>query len=140
MNTSHLLYPFIRQTLRLYPYFVYCDQCCNKCRGEDISFPYSIDDRDLILNEIVDLTQKSHRVYNDNQNNPDLSLSILAKSFAYAAYDSKEQLEVTDIISSIEDCDRIYATAKSTTINRIKNCKKSESDDKKNKVIKLEFE
>lgn len=105
-----------------------------------ISFPYSIDDRDLILNEIVDLTQKSHRVYNDNQNNPDLSLSILAKSFAYAAYDSKEQLEVTDIISSIEDCDRIYATAKSTTINRIKNCKKSESDDKKNKVIKLEFE
>ena len=33
---SHL-YPFIHwRTLRLYPYFVYCEQCCNKCRSEDI--------------------------------------------------------------------------------------------------------
>lgn len=105
----------------------------------NMEFPYSFEDRKAILEEIIELTNRSHRVYNDNQNNPDLSLSIVSKAFAYAAYDSKDKIDAADFISAIEDCDRVYDNAKERSINRLKKYKNNSSPKDEPKVIKLEF-
>ena len=104
----------------------------------DIGFNFDYETRKTIINEIIKLTNKSHRVYNDNQNNPDLSISIISKTFAYAAYDGKDNVEVDDIINAIDDSNRIYDEAKVMTKNHLRKIEPLK-EKPKTKIIKLDF-
>ena len=94
--------------------------------------------RNEIVNVILNATKKSHRVYNDIVNNPDLSISIIDKAFAFAkVYDSKI-ITSEHFIESFECCDRIYDTAKESAITNLKRLD-VDTAKTKNKILKIDF-
>lgn len=73
-----------------------------------------------IVSIILESTEKGHRVYNDIVNNPDLSISIVDKAFAFAQVYDSEFITVNHFIESFEYCDRIYDFSKSQAIAKLK--------------------
>ena len=80
---------------------------------------------DIITEELINLTSKKNRTYNDIENNPSLVISIIDKAFAEAKLLDNEYLEVGNIIYGIKSCNRLYNTSKETTINNIINLTKT---------------
>ena len=80
---------------------------------------------DSIIEELIKLTSKKNRTYNDIENNPSLVISIIDKAFAEAKLLDNEYLEIGNIIYGIKSCNRLYNTSKETTINNIINLTKT---------------
>lgn len=80
---------------------------------------------DIITEELINLTSKKNRTYNDIENNPSLVISIIDKAFAEAKLLDNEYLEIDNIIYGIKSCNRLYNTSKETTINNIINLNKT---------------
>lgn len=80
---------------------------------------------DITIEELIKLTNKKNRTYNDIENNPSLVISIIDKAFAEAKLLDNEYLEVDNIIYGIKSCNRLYNTSKETTINNIINLTKT---------------
>ena len=80
---------------------------------------------DSIIEELIKLTSKKNRTYNDIENNPSLVISIIDKAFAEAKLLDNEYLEIDNIIYGIKSCNRLYNTSKETTINNIINLNKT---------------
>ena len=80
---------------------------------------------DIITEELIKLTSKKNRIYNDIENNPSLVISIIDKAFAESKLLDNEYLEVDNIIYGINSCNRLYNTSKETTINNIINLTKA---------------
>lgn len=80
---------------------------------------------DSIIEELIKLTSKKNRTYNDIENNPSLVISIIDKAFAESKLLDNEYLEVGNIIYGINSCNRLYNTSKETTINNIINLNKT---------------
>ena len=78
------------------------------------------EEADYVLNELIDLTSKSHRNYQDSVNNPDLIISIITRSFAIAKYYNKQVVDINDIIEAINDNDRLYQGYKNRIISHLK--------------------
>ncbi len=82
-----------------------------------------------VIDELINVTQQSKRVYSDLRCNPDLVLTIVEKSFAYALYNNRDMVLGDDIISAVMDCDVIYQSVREETRDKIKqklNTKKME--------------
>ena len=67
---------------------------------------------DIITEELINLTSKKNRTYNDIENNPSLVISIIDKAFAEAKLLDNEYLEIDNIIYGIKSCNRLYNTSK----------------------------
>lgn len=107
------------------------------CLKDGISFENEFI-RNEILNTILSATEKSHRIYNDIVNNPDLAISIIDKAFAFAkVYDSKF-ITLEHFIESFECCDRIYDSIKEQTITKLRNLDTSMSKPLQ-RVLKIDF-
>ena len=91
---------------------------------------------DIIIEELIKLTSKKNRTYNDIENNPSLVISIIDKAFAESKLLDNEYLEINNIIYGIKSCNRLYNTSKETTINNIINLTKTKSKTL-SKVIEL---
>lgn len=78
----------------------------------EIKFDFNNYDKQRIIDFIVSTTNNKARVYNDKGNNPDLSLSILKKSFAIAAFNDSNFVKIEDIAEAIMSCDRLYETVR----------------------------
>ena len=91
---------------------------------------------DIITEELINLTSKKNRTYNDIENNPSLVISIIDKAFAEAKLLDNEYLEIDNIIYGINSCNRLYNTPKETTINNLINLTKVKPKSLK-KVIEL---
>lgn len=91
-----------------------------------------------IVSIILESTEKSHRVYNDVVNNPDLSISIVDKAFAFAqVYDSKF-ITTEHFIESFEYCDRIYETSRNRAITRLRHLNQDVSKPT-SKILRIDF-
>ena len=90
-----------------------------------------------IIEIIIEITKKEHRRQDDDMNNPDLAISILDNSFAYAVCSNNNELEIDNIISSIEGSNRIYGFARGIAINNIKALKNSKDIKPKGLIINL---
>ena len=88
----------------------------------------------MIINHIVNSTHKKHRVYNDNINNPDLSLTILKKAFAYASLYDVDKIEVEHVADAIRTCERIY---EETRYKRANNLLTAVNEKKENEPVTL---
>ena len=77
--------------------------------------------RKEIINIIMSATEKKHRVYDDMTNNPDLSISIIDKSFAFAKVYDSEFISQEHFIESFTYCDRLYKSAREQAISKLKN-------------------
>lgn len=73
-----------------------------------------------IVRIILESTEKGHRVYNDIVNNPDLSISIVDKAFAFAQVYDSDFITPAHFIESFEYCDRIYDFSKNKAIAKLK--------------------
>lgn len=91
---------------------------------------------DITIEELIKLTNKKNRTYNDIENNPSLVISIIDKAFAESKLLDNEYLEVDNIIYGINSCNRLYNTSKETTINNLINLTKVKPKTLK-KVIEL---
>lgn len=89
-----------------------------------------------IIDIILTATCKKHRTYDDIVNNPDLTVSIIDKAFAYAKVLDSEELEIKNFIKSLEMCDRIYETAKDNAVEELKALSEPR-EDKNNQYIKI---
>ena len=80
---------------------------------------------DITIEELIKLTNKKNRTYNDIENNPSLVISIIDKAFAESKLLDNEYLTIDNIIYGINSCNRLYNTSKETTINNIINLNKT---------------
>lgn len=94
--------------------------------------------RNGIVNIILSATEKSHRVYNDMVNNPDLAISIVDKAFAFAKVYDSEFITAEHFIEGFEYCDRIYESTREQAIARLRNLDTSISKPVQ-RVLKIDF-
>ena len=90
-----------------------------------------------IVNIILNATKRNHRVYDDIVNNPDLIVSIIDKAFAYANAFGNGVINTEHFIEALEDCDRIYDSAKDKAIGELKNINNNNSYAHSPKVIEF---
>lgn len=76
-----------------------------------------------IVNIIVDTTTSKHRIYNDIEYNPALSLSIIDTAFAVAKVNDSEIIKIDYFIEAINSNMRIYEGQKKMAINQLKELK-----------------
>ena len=88
-----------------------------------------------IIDIIIEITRKTHRCQDDNMNNPDLAISIIDSSFAYAVCSNNKELEIDNIISAIEGNNRISEYARSIAINNLKALNHSKNNKPKGLII-----
>lgn len=87
----------------------------------------SEDEKYNIINWLIKVTESKYRVYNDKVNNPRLILDIVKESYAIAALDNRNDVTIEDFILAIEDEERLYNSAKNSTIRMLNtNNKKPE--------------
>jgi len=94
--------------------------------------------KENIIQIIVDATAKSHRIYNDVVNNPDLSISIIDKAFAFAKYYDGDAIGHEHFIDSIESCHRLSEPARQQAIANLKNLNPNLSKSAP-KILKLQI-
>lgn len=109
------------------------------CKKSGLSFENESDKEDII-NVILVATENSHRVYNDKVNNPDLSISIIDKAFAFAKFYDSKHITKEHFMDSFSYCDRIYESSQERAISMLKSKKKKEDGTPKTaKIIEVDF-
>ena len=83
----------------------------------NIKFDFEDEYRQIIFECLANLTGKINRV--QNKNYPDITLEILAESFAFAALNSRKKVLIDDIIKSIENSSTVCREAKNDAIEYI---------------------
>ena len=94
--------------------------------------------KNQLVEIIATMTEKSHRVYDDMVNNPDLAISIIDKAYAIARFYDSKFITVNHFIEAIEYCDRVYELTKNqaiTKLNDLCNCSSKSSS----KILRLDF-
>lgn len=101
-----------------------------------ISSEKLLENNSRIIDIILEATCSKHRTYDDVVNNPDLTVSIIDKAFAYAKVFESEELEINHLIKSFEMCDRIYEITKDKAIESL-NALSSTNEGNKKQYIKM---
>lgn len=109
----------------------------NYCLKNGMSFKNE-NTKKQVVDIILDATEKSHRVYNDIVNNPDLAISIIDKAFAFAKFDDSGFICAEHFAKGFEYCDRIYESAREDAQARLRNLDISEVKPS-NRVLKINF-
>lgn len=109
------------------------------CLKSNLSFNDE-NEKEEIVRVLMQATSKSHRVYDDRVNNPDLGISIIDKAFAFAKYFDDDSIGKKEFIKSFEYCDRIYDSASEWAISKLKNKPENDpSKEKKAKILEVDF-
>lgn len=93
------------------------------------------DEKDKIINFLIDATTTKSRTFNDRVNNPRLVLDIVKESYAIAALNDRFEVTIDDFIEALNDEERIYDSSKQRCIQMLKQ----KTNYKKEKAIILEF-
>ena len=88
------------------------------CKKSGLSFE-SEDEKQKIIEILIDATDSKHRVYDDRINNPDLAISIIDKAFAFAKVFDCTSICAENFIDSFSCCDRIYESSKERAIREL---------------------
>lgn len=106
------------------------------CLKNNISFEDE-NIKNQIVRIILSATKKSHRVYDDMVNNPDLAVSIIDKAFGSAKLDENGIITIEHFVEAFECCDRIYDSAKDKAIKELRNINNNNSYAHSPKVIEF---
>lgn len=93
------------------------------------------DEKDKIINFLIDATTTKSRTFNDRVNNPRLVLDIVKEAYAIAALSDRFEVTIDDFIEALNDEERIYDSSKQRCIQMLKQ----KTNYKKEKAIILEF-
>ncbi len=83
----------------------------------NIKFDFSEEDRQIIFKCLAGLTERINRI--QNKNYPDITLEILAESFAFAALNSRKSVLIHDMIKSIENSSTVNEEIKNSAIENL---------------------
>lgn len=103
----------------------------------NIKFDYEEKEKRIIMELIVDITNKKCRTYNDNINNPDLSLTILKKAFAHAALLEHTTVEIEDIKEAIKSNERISSLVRIRKSKELSKIFEIKEEQKTAKIIEF---
>lgn len=78
----------------------------------NIKFDFNKDNKEKVIDILINLTNSKNKTYLDKENNPSLILNILDKSFVLALYENRDSIIINDIKESINLCDKIYDSVK----------------------------
>lgn len=106
------------------------------CLKNNISFEDE-NIKNQIVRIILSATKKSHRVYDDMVNNPDLAVSIIDKAFGIAKSDENGIITIEHFVEAFECCDRIYDSTKDKAIKELRNINNNNSYAHSPKVIEF---
>lgn len=89
----------------------------------NIEFLYSEQESLIIIEKILDATDKCHQklIGEPNVTNPTLSKNILEDAFVEAVYNEKESVSIEDIYNALINCDKLSPTIRKETSIRLKN-------------------
>ena len=109
-----------------------------------VYFRYSEQETNIILNEILDVTDKSHQklVGEPIVTNPTLSKNILEDAFVEAVYNEKEIVSIDDIYNALINCDKLSPTIRKEIAKKLKmilNHSLNEEKEPKPKGLVLDF-
>lgn len=93
--------------------------------------------KESIINIIISSTKKHHRVYDDPLNNPDLSVSIIDKAFAYAKVFDSEIITAQHFAQSFDSCNRLYDSVIQNAILELESFDKKEPTKKSTSSTKI---
>lgn len=108
----------------------YCIKKCLTFENDQI--------KNKIIQIIADVTARENRVYNDIENNPSLSSSLIDDAVVEALFENSSILKPKHFINSIENCYRIQWKAKNNAINKLSNLEKIK-EKPYTKVLKYDF-
>ena len=94
------------------------------------------EEREEVIKVIVESTSKL-KPYNDKLCNPDLSIKLIDKAYAYAKIENRKFISKDNFISSFEDTKWLYDSTIKSAINRLKNINSNEI--KEQKCLILDF-
>lgn len=109
-----------------------------------VDFRYSEQETNIILNGILDVTDKSHQklVGEPIVTNPTLSKNILEDAFVEAVYNEKEIVSIDDIYNALINCDKLSPTIRKEIAKKLKmilNHSLNEEKEPKPKGLVLDF-
>ena len=93
--------------------------------------------KEEIINIIIEATSKL-KPYNDRLCNPDLSIKIIDKAYAYAKVDNSNEIRKENFISSFEDTKWLYESTIKSAIMKLENIRE-EKEIKEEKCLILNF-
>ncbi|MEG2028279.1 MAG: AAA family ATPase [Bacilli bacterium] len=85
----------------------------------NVKFIKNEQEKAIALAGIVSVSDEQFRIKADANYNPDLALSILAKSFAYAGIQNKSTVKMEDVVKAIRKCGRITESGKEEIAQKI---------------------
>jgi len=83
----------------------------------------SDEERDMIINTLINATSEKHRSYNDRASNPRLVLDIIKDAYALAALDSRTEVTLNDIAQALMEEERLYMSARESYAKIFRNLK-----------------
>lgn len=103
----------------------------------NVKFDFNSDDKNIIYNNLLDVTSKASRDVFDKINNPDLILSILKEAFARASLHNHESIQIEDIKNAILSEERIYDTSRERVALKLERDLANNNVKKLSKVIQF---
>ncbi len=94
------------------------------------------EEREEVIKVIVESTSKL-KPYNDKLCNPDLSIKLIDKAYAYAKIENSKFISKDNFISSFEDTKWLYDSTIKSAINRLKNIKEKTDNSKKCLILNI---
>lgn len=98
----------------------------------NVNWAFNETKTDIIINHLIMVTRKKRRSKN---NNPDLVLSIIARSFGFAASEDKKAVTLNDIAEAINCCEDLYPSSRKDAAESLLNILDEHDHHQERKII-----
>ena len=92
------------------------------------------DNRDEVIDILINLTAKEHRAYQEYRYNPALVLSIIETAFGYSAYDGCDTVDIKHICEAINESEGLYEVARREHCDMLLNLETNKIYSKNNNI------
>lgn len=102
-----------------------------------ISFEFNLEDKNIIFDYLIDLTDSKKQAYYSTRRNPDFVLDLLDTIFAVAINRNHEKIMFEDIIYCMKKCQDVSESYKNRIVNDLQKKFKILKQEDKGRVIKF---
>ncbi len=81
------------------------------------------EEKNIVINWLIDSTKASYRSYNDKCSNPRLVLDIIKEAYAIAALNNQEEVTITNLKEALFLEERLYLSSRKRQLEKLKQLK-----------------
>lgn len=85
----------------------------------DVNFELDNETKEQVINTLIEVTKKTHRKYDEEENNPALALRILKKAYAYSLYENSYSIKIEHIKNAIMEEETLYESAREKAVKNL---------------------